>query len=86
MKVRPERDPAGHLQCLSVVPEMRETMTLEHWEQHHCPISTVAAVKASCPFYDLQDKGCASWLTPRMHDLKRHLSDIYRLSVADIKT
>ena len=44
MKTRPERDTAVHLQHLDVEPEMRENMILEHWEQHRCPISTVASV------------------------------------------
>ena len=85
MKTRLERDAAGYLQHLDVDPEMRENMILKHWKQHHCPISTIVSVKTQCPFHDSDGRGCFSWLTPRMYDLKRHLSDGHGDDMPDIK-
>ena len=70
-----ERDAAGHLLRLLDEPQVREIF--DHWEQNHCPASAHAQVKAQCPYFDADSKGCSSWLHPRPYDLKRHLLTVH---------
>ena len=61
-----ERDAAGHLLCLLDEPQVREEI-FDHWELNHCPASTIAQIKAPCPYFDADGKGCSSWLYTQCH-------------------
>ena len=63
-----EQDAAGHLLRLLDEPQVREEI-FDHWELNHCPASALAQVKAQCPYFDGDSKGCASWLHPKPFDL-----------------
>ena len=71
-----ERDAAGHLLRLLDEPQVRDKI-FEHWELNHCPASAPPQVKAQCPYFDADGKGCSSWLHPRAYDLKRHLLSVH---------
>ena len=43
----------------------------------------LAQVKAQCPYFDADSKGCSSWLHSKPFDLKRHLSSVH--GVVDTK-
>ena len=62
---------SSHLLCLLDEPQVREEI-FDHWEQNHCPAYALMQVKAQCPYFDVDSKGCSSWLHPRPYDLKRH--------------
>ena len=77
-----ERDAAGHLLCLLDELQVREEI-FDHWEQNHCPASALAQVKAQCPYFDADGKGCSSWLHPKPFDLKRHLKSVHGVENTD---
>lgn len=71
-----DRDEEGHLLSLSGEPQMREALIFTHWETTHCPIGTVARVKAACQFLDIHGAGCPQMLTAQVYDLKRRLKKV----------
>jgi len=65
------RDADGHLLRLLEEPDFEDKF-FDHWELQHCPESTIAQIKAACPYFDADNRGCSSWLNPTAYDLKRH--------------
>jgi len=77
-----ERDAEGHLLRLMEEPHFKDTI-FDHWEFHHCPESTIAQIKAPCPYFDAENRGCSSWLHPALHDLRRHLRTVHKVEDPD---
>ena len=77
-----EWDADGHLLRLMEEPHFKDDI-FDHWELNHCPASTIAQIKAPCPYFDADNKGCSSWLHPTPYDLKRHLKSVHKVENAD---
>ena len=45
-----ERDAEGHLLRLLEEPHFEDKF-FDHWELQHCPESTIAQIKAACPYF-----------------------------------
>ena len=52
-----ERDAEGHLLRLLEEPHFKDTF-FDHWELHHCPESTIAQIKAACPYFEIGRASC----------------------------